>query len=1078
MKTNQIRNIKYSALILCFIAVVFVSFRSSAQDIIIEGLRKEPLLADITLKNTWKAGNDSLRNILAPAGLNYQLPLNTVESAAYLVHSDTIDKKGYGGALNLKYFTGLSYDHIRNMLPGKTVSLDVFIPKESVSPNLKVPNRLRVTIKSERNGIWAEYYTDTAWRRVYKEGTYHFDIKLPDKPAKMESGKTFYPDHAALICVEYYLLEGSEHHSYITFYFNNFKIDGIDFDPNLLSWQLMKNGYVVKDAFLPSITAGSSIIRTMGNSSLFQYGEFGNLAGDYGSKNYTNDNLFVTMPVFIPKNLRTEEGALAFTIKDKKSGQSVVRKFDSCNAEGKIMVTLPLKGLAQEKNIENIVNNKKISLALKTIKPHGPEMEPFIIEPMQIKMGHLIPFDDKWKARDVQGLGAYKYIEIRRDNVSNGISVKELKDNLFQLDSIIRLKGGIDWNNPYYRVELMRLFDKAAVNMENLRLEVSVSPLTDTTDLWQKPYRVRLGLLDANGKVMFGPNFSLSEGVTKLLYLDVSTTNPLPRGIIMPGFDAKNIKAILINFEATHARVGIRDLRLQIANLSISRAKYKDAPAATPIDFSSFTRDPETWQITKLIKDSGGYIAGINYPFPVVDVPKDVMEIPQVYPTVGKKTGDKIHLGFSSDTTKKQVIEDFKKFAANKIDVVRVFALGHLEGVFMWGADGKDIDGFGNGKEDIIKKIARMKIEDFTKYLRENDETFFAKTSDGIFLGLEAHVIDDFMGLLDALEEVEKQTGKKILVILSMYDFMFADGITKEGPRGKYNVGEHPSVATDPLVKAKAGALLWKILRILSQDKRFYEYIACVEVMNEPANAAALVTKENFTTLINFTAESLYLFKDAVGPKMPVTIGFESWKDNLKYWGIVADGIDIMMPHYWESLESYNINQDGLWRLDTPAEELWKSLGTKSNGRPTGIGEISPGGNLKKNLFTIEKAGYDFALAWSYSGHDGHDVKPVMDSIAQYQTGTHALMKLKKKYGEELKPVFIYLMKLRSLFEAERKVLTDESEDEFLFYISNEAKNDTAGKITEIINNIRDIAILKGIPLTRRNIAYLRSRSQ
>jgi len=130
---------------------------------------------------------------------------------------------------------------------------------------------------------------------------------------------------------------------------------------------------------------------------------------------------------------------------------------------------------------------------------------------MKIRVGRLVPFDNKWRIRDIQGLGGYKYIEIRNDGINNGISVTELGNNLYQLDLTARLKGGVDWKNPYYRVELMRPFDKGAVNMENMHLEVSVSPLTDTTDLWQKPYRARIGLLDVNDKVMLGPNFSLSR---------------------------------------------------------------------------------------------------------------------------------------------------------------------------------------------------------------------------------------------------------------------------------------------------------------------------------------------------------------------------------------------------------------------------------------------------------------------------------------------------------------------------------------------------------------------------------------
>lgn len=1062
-----------------------VSFRSAAQDLSVESLKKEPYIEGITLKSNWNSSNLSFKELTLDKSKNIApSPILTLSSYAYLIHIDKIDKKGYGGALNLKYYSGLPYDYLRKKLPGKTMYVDVYIPKESVSPNAEVPNRLRVTIKSEKDGKWADYYDGSEWRRVTKEGFYHFEIKIPEKALKMETGKTFYPDYATLVCVEYFLLEGSAYHPYLNFYFTNFRIDGIAINPDDLKWQMMKNGYAVKDEFLPSVTAGSSIMGDIGNGSALRSDGIKN-NGSWPAAHITNDNLYISAPVFIPKELRGPEGAAALIIKDAKTERSVVKTFDSCNAEGKVTLTLPFKGFSEEKNLEEAVKNKKIDIRISTRKAHHAGMEPIVVEPVGIKVGRLIAFDNKWKVRDVQGLGGYPYIEIRNDNATNGIAVKELADNLYQLEANIRLKGGIDWKNPYYRVELMRPFDGSGADMENMRLEVTVSPLTKTTDMWQRPYRARLGLLDFNNKIMFGPNFSLSDGISKTLYLNVSTSNPIARGIIMDGFDEHNVKAILINIEATHSRVEAKDMKLLFSDLVIKLGKDKKPVKPVDIDFSRFKRNVKDWEITKLIKNRGGYLVGINYPFPVVDIGKDVMEVPQVYPTVGKKPNDKIHLGFSSEITGKKAIEDFKKFAANDVELVRVFLMGHLEGVFTWNESGTDIAEFGGGDEPLIERLGKMRVEELAEYLNKNDEAIFKRTEEGLLPGLEPKVLEDFFGLLAILEKVEKETGKKVYVILSMYDFMFADGFTREGPYGKYTVGEHPGIATDRNAKAKAEALIWKVLKILAKDERFHRYVACVEVMNEPANAEALATKENFTTLVNFVAENLYLFKDAVGPSIPVSVGFESWRENLKHWMVIGGGIDMMMPHYWESLESYNINKNGLWPLDAPSGELWENLGTKPEGRPTGIGEISPGGNLKKNLFEIEKAGYDFALAWSYSGHDGHDVKPVMDSIVQYQAGMRELIKLKKNDTKNLKRAFSYLLQLRSLFEAERKIafpknagVNRDSDEAFLSYISKNMKDYSSTNFSEIIETIRTIAILKGVPLTHKNIVYLWMRAR
>lgn len=1040
---NKIK-MKHKNLILIFVFFVALSttFGASGQDMSIDGLKKHGYAEDVAMDNLWKIDYPTISDLRAAQKELVNPLARNASSETYIVYSDNIDKKVYGGALNLKYFAGLSYDYLQKNLPGKTVSLSIYVPRESVSPNKDVPNRLRITIKSEKNGVWANYYDGGEWKRVESEGVYTFKIKIPEAPVKMETGRTFYPDHTTLICVEYCIMEGREYHSHITFYFYDFKIDGIGLNPKNLKWQFMKNGYVVKDAFLPNIPDKSAIIDNAGNLMKLEYAGMDASNANDTAQPVIMDNSYLVVPVSIPRELLDKEGAVALIIKDRQKTGMAALRLDMANTEGEILIGMPLKGFASEKNSEEFTKNKKIYFLMKSAKAHSAEMEPVVIEPIKIKTGRLIPFDMKWSARDAR---------------NKGITVKELGDNLYQADVTVRLKGGIDWNSPFYRAEFMRKFDNGPVDLENMRLEMVVSPLTDTTYLWQKPYRIRLGILDTNDRVMFGPNFSLSDGISKTLYLDVSSTIPQPRGIAMRGFDLKKVKAIIINMEATHARVAPKDLRILLANLSISPTKKVPVKEARPVDFSRLKRNIDRWQMAKLIKDSGGYITALNYPFPVVDVPEDIMEIPQVYPAVGRKPNDKMHLGFSSGITRKKVLEDFKKLVSEEVSVVRIFTLGHLEGVFMWDENGGDIAAFNGNYAPIIRDAGSLNVEKFAEFLNSNEDGFFQKDDAGHLVGFEENVLKDFEALLGILEEVEKETGKKLYVIISMFDFMFADGITKEGPFGKYVVGEHPRVVTDPTTKAKCEALVWKLLRTLSKDRRFYDYVACVEVMNEPANAAALVTKENFTDLVDFVTENLYLFKDALGPDIPVTIGFESWYDNLAYWKGASEGIDILMPHYWESLESYNINREGLWPLGMNAGELWKNLGTEPGGRLTGIGEISPGGDLKKNLFVLEKSGYDFALAWSYSGHDGHDVKPVMDSLSQYQVGSREFLKITDRPADELKKVFEFLLEGKHAPEDIKNVV-DES-------------------VKKTLKTLIEISILKNIELTRQNILYLWSKA-
>ena len=123
----------------------------------------------------------------------------------------------------------------------------------------------------------------------------------------------------------------------------------------------------------------------------------------------------------------------------------------------------------------------------------------------------------------------------------------------------------------------------------------------------------------------------------------------------MPGFDTGKVKAILINLEASHGKMAPRDINISFANLAIRPREYTRPGPLKSIDFSRFKRDPGSWQITGIIRDTGGYVVGINYPFPVIDVPEEVLKVPHVYPGVGMKPNDPMHLGFSSEITRKTI---------------------------------------------------------------------------------------------------------------------------------------------------------------------------------------------------------------------------------------------------------------------------------------------------------------------------------------------------------------------------------------------------------------------------------------
>jgi hypothetical protein len=936
------------------------------------------------------------------------------------IKSDEGQAKSVGGLLNLKYYAGISYEEIRKSFPGKTVSLSVFVPTGFDKDILR---GLRAFVKSEKDGSWVEYADDVAWKKMPDEGSYKVSLKIPSADVKKEGG-TFYPENMVLVGLEYKYPDIANKKIPICFGVSDFSIDNTAVKSEEMQWQSAKDGYAVTDSYLVQHPEGSSFLSCAGNDITLEYkidpqNPKHELIGSL-------DNFNLTMNIFIPEELRKDPGIITLSINNGHGARiSSFKKFNSCAFDGRVVMALPLGGLEVKSNAEEVVSAASITLRLRPIIEYKNSMMPIVIEPLIFNQGKLVPFDSTWQIRDVQGRGGYKNIRIGENNYSaenNTMGKRAGNEKSYQLDMVIPLKGGIDWNSPQYRVEVAKFFDEGPIDMSNAHLEVLISPITETTNLWQIPYRARIGILDANENIMFGPNISLSEGLPAKATLDVSTTNPIPKGFAMPYFNTKKVKAIIINLEASHAFVDVKEIGISFANLMIKPQIYQQKVPVRAIDFSKFQIDPEKWSITQLIKKSGGFVVGINYPFPNLKVPKSVMEVSQVYPTVGMKKEDTLHLGFSSPLSKEKTLQDFTLFARKDVDLVRLFTFGHTDGVFEWDATYKNIGGFSEEAEAAIAGMSKMKIEEMVAYLEKNEGLIFPKTEDGKIAGLEKHVVDDFRALLDILEEVEKKTGKRILLIMSLYDFTIADGISREGPRRKYRVGEHVELVTDAIVKTKAHCILWKLMQRLREDKRLYKYVGSMEIMNEPENATALCTRERFPELVNFVGEGLYVLKSVLGTSLPVSIGNRSWPGDLKFWSTVADGMDILMPHYWESLESYNIDTPNLWPLDMPAEVLWQCLGTLRKGRPTGIAEISPLGDIRKNIFRIYRAGYNFVLLWSYSGHDGHDSKPAMQAITDYQKANDTFNAIVKTPSRSAKTLY-YVM--RGVISGQKKDISD-----------------------------------------------------
>ncbi|MBD3296993.1 MAG: hypothetical protein GF392_06445, partial [Candidatus Omnitrophica bacterium] len=411
----------------------------------------------------------------------------TIPTYMYLVNSGPLpanpQKPSYGGALNLKYYSGISYSYLQDHFPGKTVSLKVIIPEELVGIGGGA-NRLRVTLKSEKDGQWADYYTKESWVMVKDPGTYEVKIRIPEAPVKTPSGTIFYPRNTILAVVEYDIFDMTKDYKSVVFEFYDFSIGDIALDPTYLKWQFVDNGYTVGGSYLESFSPGSTAIYSLGSGGTIDFERKAEAHRELDILD-TREQAFLTVKAFIPSRLRAQKGRLALTARGPSGKtRSAVKSFDSCNLEGDVYLTVPLDSFLKDYPINKLLEKLSLDLRVRTSNPHVPGMTPFIISPVKIQSGYLIPFDNKWRVRDIQGLGAYPGMDVRED-LSPGKSnftVASLGKDQYQLDLATKLKGGIDWQNPYYRVELVRPLKNAPVDMDNMHLEVLMSPLTDTTD--------------------------------------------------------------------------------------------------------------------------------------------------------------------------------------------------------------------------------------------------------------------------------------------------------------------------------------------------------------------------------------------------------------------------------------------------------------------------------------------------------------------------------------------------------------------------------------------------------------------
>jgi hypothetical protein len=208
---------------------------------------------------------------------------------------------------------------------------------------------------------------------------------------------------------------------------------------------------------------------------------------------------------------------------------------------------------------------------------------------------------------------------------------------------------------------------------------------------------------------------------------------------------------------------------------------------------------------------------------------------------------------------------------------------------------------------------------------------------------------------------------EQVVLIPVLLDFGLADGVSHGGPDGAWPVAEHPELVTDPGKRAQLVAALEGFVRPFAD----HPAILAWDVMNEPGNAAAVVTPAHFADLQALVRDLVDAVHRAGGL---ATVGHRNAEEPRRFWrGRVAD--DLGQVHYYPLVETRpNPTPFGV------------ALGPAFGPLPAGWGELQAyPGEIARQLATARGAGHRLFMFWSWRGHedngDGFAVQPHADEI-------------------------------------------------------------------------------------------------
>jgi hypothetical protein len=213
---------------------------------------------------------------------------------------------------------------------------------------------------------------------------------------------------------------------------------------------------------------------------------------------------------------------------------------------------------------------------------------------------------------------------------------------------------------------------------------------------------------------------------------------------------------------------------------------------------------------------------------------------------------------------------------------------------------------------------------------------------------------------------------ERVVLMPALLDFTVADGLAFTGPDGTWAVGERPQLITDPVKRGKLVALLEGFVRAFAG----HPAVLAWDVMNEPENAAAVVTPAHFgdvQALIRDLVDAVHRAGELA------TVGHRNVPDARRFFrGRVAS--DLGQVHYYPLAETRP--------NPTP---FGSRLASTFGPLPAGWGELQlVPGTVAAQLAAARRAGHRLFMYWAWRGHldtgDGFAVKPYADEIRRALT--------------------------------------------------------------------------------------------